>query len=106
MLKEYQEQVNALFIQCLGQTDLDLKWDTPAEAEVHIRNIEFLVQELRSLKRELRSVRQEKSSHIVVGLDSTVGNIDAIIMQLALAKVQIGKGKHERGSLAVSYAHT
>ena len=106
MLKEYQERVNALFIRCLGQIDLDLKWDTPAEAEAHIRNIEFLVQELRSLKRELRSVRQEKSSHIVVGLDSTAGNIDSIIMQLALAKVQIGKGRHERGSLEGSYVHS
>ena len=106
MLKEYQERVNALFIQCLGEVELNLKWDTPAEAEVHIRNIEFLVRELRSLKRELRSVRQEKSSHIVVGLDGTVGNIDAVIMQLALAKVKIGKGRHERGSLEGSYVHS
>ncbi len=106
MLKEYQERVNVLFLQCLGQTDLNLKWDTPAEAEEHIRNIEFLVQELRFLKRELRSVRQAKSSHIVVGLDSTVGNIDAIIMQLALARVQIGKGRHERGSFEDSNVHS
>jgi hypothetical protein len=106
MLKEYQERVDALFIQCLGQTDLDLKWDSPSEAEEHIRNIEILVQELRFLRRELRSDRQEKSSHIVVALDSTVGNIDAIIMQLALAKMQIGKGRHERGTLEDSYARS
>lgn len=106
MLKEHQELVNALFVQCLGQTDLNLKWDTPAEADELIRNIDLLVQELRYLKRKLRSDRQEKSSHIVVGLDGAVGNIDAVIMQLALAKVQIGKGRYERGSLEGSYARS
>lgn len=106
MLKEHQELVNALFIQCLGQTDLNLKWDTPAEADELIRNIDLLVQELRYLKRKLRSDRQEKSSHIVVGLDGAVGNIDAVIMQLALAKVQIGKGRQARGSLVGSYARS
>jgi hypothetical protein len=104
MLKEYQERVNELFVQRLGQITLNLQWDTPAEAEEHIENIEFLMQELRLLKRELRSHRQEKSSHIVASLDSIVQDIDAIVMELALARLQIAKGKHEKGSLEGSYA--
>ncbi len=105
MLKEYQQRVNELFVQHLGQTNLSLKWDTPAEAEEHIRKIEFLMRKLRLLKRELRSDRQERSSHIVASLDGLVQDMDEVIMQLALAKVQIAKRKHEEGSFEASYAH-
>lgn len=91
MLKELQRRVDELFIRHLGQTTLNLSWKTPAEAEEYVKNIELLLQELRLLKRELRSQGGQGASRGLGRLDSTVQDIDSIIMQLALAKVQIGK---------------
>jgi hypothetical protein len=95
MLKEYQGRVNELFMQELGHTTLNFKWNTPAEAEEHIKNIDFLQQELRGLKRELRARIDKSTMHTAVtGIGSPVRDIDGVIMQLAMTKLHIGKNRH------------
>jgi hypothetical protein len=59
MLKEYQERINALLRQYLGGTSLQLEWETPAEAKLHIKNIRNLQKELKLLKKEVQMQKQQ-----------------------------------------------
>lgn len=96
MQQEYQERVNALFMQELGHTAPHFTWNTSAEAEEHIKNIGHLQQRLRRLKRELRSQSAGIRRHASAGgSDSLARDIDGVIMQLAMAKLYIGKNRHE-----------
>ena len=96
MRKEHQERVDALFMQELGHTALNFTWNTSGEAEKHIKNIGYLQQELRGLKRVLRSRAGSSTLHLATGgKDSPMRDIDGVIMQLAMTKLQIGKNRYE-----------
>ena len=98
MRKEYQGRVNELFMQALGNTTLNFKWNTLVEAEEHIKSIDCLQEGLRGLKRELRSQTPRTTMHnAVTGADNPVRDIDGVIMRLAMTKVHIGKNRHEVG---------